>query len=89
MKKILKIKKSNGSILGIYDDAIPFKKLGKPKVERVSNIEYDNDSEKWTVTMTHDGETKFSTETRNGAYEQEVEMVNKNIDELAEKHFGK
>lgn len=88
MEKILKIRKNDAVIVGIYDDIINPKELGKVQIERVSNIEYNNHKEKWEVIMKKDGTIPIESNTRNEAYQKEVELVNKNLDDLAKKHFN-
>lgn len=89
MKKVLTIKKSNGSVLGIYDDTIPLKELGTLNVKRVSNIEFNNDKQGFEVIMTGDGSIPIESPLRNEAYDKEVEYVGQHLHELGEKHFGK
>lgn len=88
MEKVLKIRKKDAIILGVYDDVINVKGLGKAKIERVSNIEYNNDKEKWEVIMKDDGGIPIESDSRNEAYQKEVELVNQNLDDLAKKHFN-
>ncbi len=87
MEKILKIRKKDALILGVYDDVIN-KKLGKPRIERVSNIEYNNKKEKWEVILKKDGNIVIESDTRNDAYQKEVELVNQNLDFFAKEHFN-
>lgn len=86
MQKKIVIKK-DGTVTGVYDDAIPFKNMGTPFIKRVSNIEYDNDLQKWVVIMTHDDTVPIKADSREEAYSKEVSLVNENIDELSKAHF--
>lgn len=88
MEKVLKIRKKDAIVLGVYDDVINIQGLGKARIERVSNIEYNNDKEKWEVIMKNGGDIPIESNSRNEAYQKEVELVNQNLDDLAKKHFN-
>ena len=39
----------DGTVRGLWDDAIDWQELGRCRVRRASHVEFDNDRQRWTV----------------------------------------
>jgi len=47
---------TNGNVHSLYTDLIDLSQLGKMKVSRASNVEFDNDTQTWSVKLASTGE---------------------------------
>jgi hypothetical protein len=83
------ISKKDASVLGIMDDIAPYLKLGTVNVQRVSNIEFNNEKQKYEVILTHNNDIPIETQSKNDAYDQEVGYVSEKLKDLGAIHFKK
>ncbi|WP_054692445.1 hypothetical protein [Syntrophomonas palmitatica] len=60
----------DGTIEGLYTDAIPLQKLGKLTVTRATTVEFDDARQEWLVALP-DGQEIYSNASREVALEWE------------------
>ena len=75
-----KINISGGKVNCVYDDRFRplFEVLGKPVIERATEVEYDPDTRDWTATIIPTGEIIARGKNRNEVIEAEVKWLEEN-----------
>jgi len=73
-EKVIVIK-PNGEVVTIYSDAFPLKNLGKSKIQRASNVLFDEEVQKWYIEIQGNKLEKFF-DSRNDCIEYEVQYLN-------------
>lgn len=74
-----------GVVQGLHRDEFPLDFLGRQKVERASEIKFDDDAQSWTVWFPREGDTRdYATDpsfagfdSYSGARSFEVEYLNR------------
>lgn len=56
---------------GLYSDGVPFSCLGKPQIERYSNVEFNNSTGKWEAELAATGEIIATDKSREACIERE------------------
>jgi hypothetical protein len=68
----------DGAVEGLYSDLIPLQELGQLNVKRATHVEFDNDSQKWVVSLPS-GEELYSADSREKALEWEKAYCEKKL----------
>lgn len=80
MKSVIYIDRE-GNLYGLADDLIDRLNLGKKKISRVSNVEYDHERGVWAATDLDTGKEIASHKTRSKVIDMEREYFNKRLEE--------
>ncbi len=77
---IIKIDK-NGNLKFIYKDSHPALKLGKPDIQRISDVRFDNKQQLWYAYILGSGDklTGCGFKNREFAIENEINFIEKQI----------
>lgn len=68
---------NDGTVTGLWSDAIDFRELGRVvRVERVSSIEYNPERDEWEVRWTGRADVAFAHKSREECVEWEREAYN-------------
>jgi len=69
-------------IKAVYDDAVLplMQRLGKCKVSRYSNVEYDNDAQEWVAIRCRDGAEVARAKTRRECLEIEHQRAKEEVE---------
>ena len=67
----------DGTAQGLYSELFSLNELGSVAIERWSNIEYNNEKEKWEVELLEEGRVGFSCDSRDECIRWEHEYYNK------------
>jgi len=74
--------KPNGTIIGIYNDAMDYGIFGKAQIRRVSHVEPD-ESGRWFADLSPvDGPKLGPFDKRNEAIDTEIEFLNDILDRI-------
>ena len=68
----------DGSVQGVYTEAIDLGLLGRLKIERASSIEFDNTRQVWRV-FDRKGRGVFSSASRSACLRWEEEHINEQM----------
>jgi len=68
-------------VVAIYNDSLNQMRdlLGKPKIERASNVVWDADREIWVATRTDNGEFLCEGKDRDYVLKEEVRLLSKEL----------
>jgi hypothetical protein len=80
MKSVIYIDRE-GNLHGLADDLIDRLNLGKKKIFRVSNVEYDHERGVWVATDLDTGKEIASHKIRSKVIDMEREYFNKRLEE--------
>lgn len=88
MKMKIKISSDGKIITGLYSDKFPWRKLGKFKVERASDVFFDSSEQKWKIKILYNQEVLPSSFlSRRGAIIFEREYLESDDFTQAKKRF--
>lgn len=88
-KRKIIINKETGLPVSVYDEKTEFlRDLGEVNVQRVSNIDFDNDKQKWQAVRRDNGELIVESDHKKVTYNDEADWANENLEELAEIYFA-
>jgi len=68
--------KPGGTVVGVYTDALPWRRLGALRVERAARVEFDVGLQRWTVELADGTLLPEKWIRREAALEAEREAVN-------------
>ena len=72
-----------GARLMIHDDKIPLHTLGKVKVRRISNVNFNEETQKWEVSpVGNPGEILFTHKSRDKCIQWEIRYFGKKLPEI-------
>lgn len=69
----------DGTITGLWDEAIPLEELGELHVERASNVEFNNTTREWEVVWTGETRVAYSHPSRDNCLAWERAQVNEMV----------
>ena len=78
----------DGRRFAIMTDALPTEELGHLTVKRASNVEFNNDSQRWEGVLTGETAPRFRSKSRRECIRQEVAFIAENFTQVTSALFS-
>lgn len=79
--------RKDGSRGMIYRDDFPIEQLGLPHVKRASDVEFNDDTQEWEVTLKGDDKPSYSCRSRAACIAWEIDTINNSLSDVLDQHF--
>lgn len=77
----------NGQRFAIWTEEVPLEQLGTLTTKRASNIERNDETGLWEVTMAWEDAPRFAHKSRKTCLAWEVDYIHANMTQIMQQHF--